>query len=410
MKKLIGIAAVALTLAASAFAEISFSLGTAFLMAPVASDGDRIRTVMQNPWGGALRIIDLGISGKNEDETVGFSAAIRQNGDGTGPTIGDRVMAWWQPIDQLKFAFGKFDGPDNELIEGNGDFGLWDWMRVAATCVPASGVFNGDDGIFDGKAGDGFMAFVMPVEGLKFVVNIPFIYYNKDGEEGEKKAQSHVTDAWHAYKYTMINAAYTIGDVGTIKAGWWFKSEEDDNDNDYIGRLGVAFDLTAVENLYIALGAKFDFADTDYANAKTDDMLSTARIALNASYRIANRLTISLAGGVNILKADDFDPVFGIGGGVSFDITDALTVLADVRYHSSVKYTGATKIETDDALSFLVGIQYAFSSNVNVGIGFEGVTNGGGSSKNGSRLGLSDMPAANSDFMWAVPIRVSLSI
>ena len=250
------------------------------------------------------------------------------------------------------------------------------------------------------------MAEVTPIEGLKVMANIPFL-----------KTGTYIQDAYDIYKKTQIGAAYTIDGTGTLKVLWTGVSEESkiaDKKYDYTGKIGVAFNLTAVENLNLAIGAKFDIVDEDY---KVDDIdfskksfgewggaKNKAYFALNAGYQVSDAMKVSLAGGVKLFKNSGFDPKWGIGAGVDYVVMDGLTMNADVRYISETKADGYDG--EDDAVSFLVGVSKGFSNGA-LGVGFEGITNG---------IGFSEIPAGKDDkgkahdgFMWCVPVVLTFS-
>ena len=275
----------------------------------------------------------------------------------------------------------------------------------------------------DAIGGNGFMAEIFPIEGFKVMVNVPFL---KDAGkvEGNK--------AYDIYKKTQIGAAYTIDGTGTLKVLWTGVSEESKIGNskyDYTGKIGVAFDLTAVENLYLAIGAKFDIVDEDYKvnSIEIDDETgindykdwggakNKAYFALNASYKVSDAITFNMNGGVKLFKESGFDPKWGIGAGVDYVIMEGLTLNADVRYISETKYSkNGVKIDgNDDSVSFLIGATKTIGSNGNIGIGFQGATNGSGFSafnayKNKTVDGYTK--AGYSDnFAWCVPVMFNLS-
>ena len=421
-KTLIAVAAAAALTATSAFAEITFGAWLRSALIPVAYDGEDYLGGLTQSWGGAARTAVLGVNGVSEDGMAGFTFEIR-NQAGEGINMGDRTVTWLKPIEQLKLSVGKFDGGDNGFREGTG-FGAWNWVRPSAT----TGLFfNGEDSIMDATGGDGFMAEIFPIEGFKVMVNVPFLRSFDDSKLTKANAK-----AYDIYKKTQIGAAYTIDGTGTLKVLWTGVSEESKIGNskyDYTGKIGVAFDLTAVENLYLAIGAKFDIVDEDYKvnSIEIDDETgindykdwggakNKAYFALNASYKVSDAITFNMNGGVKLFKNSDFDPKWGIGAGVDYVIMEGLTLNADVRYISETKYSkNGVKIDgNDDSVSFLIGATKTIGSNGNIGIGFQGATNGSGFSafnayKNKTVDGYTK--AGYSDnFAWCVPVMFNLS-
>ena len=405
-KTLIAVAAAAALTATSAFAEITFGMWTKAVLVPVANDGEDYKAGLTQAWGGAARTAGLSVAGVNEEGTAGYTFEIRDQAGEDKINHGDRSVLWVKPIDMVKLSVGYFDDGDNGFRQGSG-FGVWDWLRPKNT---TDLFFHGDDAIMDKKSGDGFIAEVTPIEGLKVMANIPFL------ENG-----TYIQDAYDIYKKTQIGAAYTIDGTGTLKVLWTGVSEETKKagkKSDYTGKIGVAFNLTAVENLNLAIGAKFDIVDEDY---KVDDIdfskksfgewggaKNKAYFALNAGYQVSDAMKFSLAGGVKLFKESGFDPRWGIGAGVDYVVMDGLTLNTDVRYISETKYSkdGKKLDGKDDAVSFLVGVSKGFS-NGSLGVGFEGITNG---------IGFSEIPAGKDDkgkahdgFMWCVPVVLTFS-
>ena len=405
-KTLIAVAAAASLTATSAFAEITFGMWTKAVLVPVANDGEDYKAGLTQAWGGAARTAGLSVAGVNEEETAGYTFEIRDQAGEDKINHGDRSVLWVKPIDMVKLSVGYFDDGDNGFRQGSG-FGAWDWLRPSIT---TDLFFDGDAAIMDKKSGDGFMAEVTPIEGLKVMANIPFL------ENG-----TYIQDAYDIYKKTQIGAAYTIDGTGTLKVLWTGVSEETKKagkKSDYTGKIGVAFNLTAVENLNLAIGAKFDIVDEDY---KVDDSnFSTksfgewggaknkAYFALNAGYQVSDAMKVSLAGGVKLFKNSGFDPKWGIGAGVDYVVMDGLTLNTDVRYISETKYSkNGIKVDgKDDAVSFLLGVSKGFS-NGSLGVGFEGITNGAGFSS--IAAGKDDKGKVHDGFMWCVPVVLTFS-
>ena len=403
-KTLIAVAAAAALTATSAFAEITFGAWLRSALIPVAYDGEDYLGGLTQSWGGAARTAVLGVNGVSEDGMAGFTFEIR-NQAGEGINMGDRTVAWLKPIEQLKLSVGKFDGGDNGFRQGTG-FGVWDYVRPSVT---TSLFFNGDDGIMDSIGGDGFMAEIFPIEGFKVMVNVPFLQYKKEvhnwiydsdaktWKDDTGTEVEYVKHAYDIYKKTQIGAAYTIDGVGELKVLWTNVSNETKvgtkKYND-VGNLGIAFNLSAVENLNLAIGAKFDISDKEIDGAG-----NKAYFATKASYNVSDAITFNMVGGIKLFKDDDMDPKWGIGAGVDYVVMDGLTVNADIRYMSETKYDGNGA--EDDSLSFLVAAAKTIGSNASLGVGFEGATNGGG---------FSTFKAAKTDaFAWCVPVMFNLS-
>ena len=389
MKKLIGTAVLAALVATSAFAEITFGAWLRVLAAPVAYDGDDIVSSMTNSWGGGARVARVDINGTSEDEKVGFSMSVFN--DVGGISAGDNYVLWARPWDWLKISLGRWD---YTTFRGDLCFGSWNWIR------PYNWLFDDEGLTFDALGNKcGMQLEITPVEGLMLMWQLPMASH--DTKDNEKITGYAWGKAYKMLENSDAAIKYTIGDVGTIKAGWGGSDARDGDDYRNYGNINVAFDLTAVENLYVTVGAKIGIADGDYKDLRDDYQF--IKVALGASYQILDNLGIAANFGVQTYNEND--PSFQFGVGVNVGFTDTLSLNVDFRG----VFFGDTKagVSTDPQLSFLVGLQYACSSNGYVGIGFQGTTGGKGFVNSGWQDNA--MHASDSDsFCWAIPIAVSL--
>ena len=408
MKKLIGTAMLAALLATSAFAEITFGAWLRTMIVPVSGDGDDVKAFMANSWWNNFRPARLDITGVTEDERAGMRLQFFPEDLKSDGMIGDNAYMWVKPWDWLRVSAGKM-GDNDTGLRGDFAYGSWKWVR------PGNWI-RGDEGLtFSDIGGVGARVELFPVEGLKIVGFIPY--------------PASAEKAYKVYEGTAIAAAYEIDGIGRIKAQWLGKFAKNENKDKYTGDIEVAFDLTAVENLYLTVGAKIGIMDSDYSvdpaettyklkdatgvgaaqwevDKEGDEQGSLAEravVALGVSYNVLENFKISVSGGVafyNKPSGIDADPRWNIGLGLDYGLTDVLSLTADVRYLSKLKVEGE-KVK-NDSLSFLIGLDYACSSNAIVGIGFQGATNGNGFA--GENL-------ANGDkFAWAVPLKVQLSL
>ena len=407
MKKLIGTAMLAALLATSAFAEINFGAWLRTMIVPVSGDGDDVKAFMANSWWNNLRPARLDITGVTEDERAGMRLQFFPDDLKSDGMIGDNAYMWVKPWDWLRVSAGKM-GDNDTGLRGDFAYGSWQWVR------PGNWI-RGDEGLtFSDIGGIGARVELLPVEGLKIVGFIPY--------------PASAEKAYKVYEGTAIAAAYEIDGIGRIKAQWLGKFAKNKDKDKYTGDIEVAFDLTAVENLYLTVGAKIGIMDSDYlvdpaettyklkdatgvdaaqweVDKEGDEQGSLAEravVALGVSYNVLENFKISVSGGVafyNKPSGIDADPRWNIGLGLDYGLTDVLSLTADVRYLSKLKVEGE---KVKDSLSFLIGLDYACSSNAIVGIGFQGATNGNGFA--GGNL-------ANGDkFAWAVPLKVQLSL
>ena len=444
-KTLIAVAAAAALTATSAFAEITFGAWLRVLASPVAHNGEDAMVGVANSWGWGARTARININGTSEDGKAGFVMGVYNDFE-SGLGQGDDAYLWVKPVDTVKISVGKFDSPTNGL-RGDFCYGSWNWLR------PYNWAFDGEGLTFDGIRRSGMMLEADPIEGLHAFAVIPM--------------SSTYAKAEDVYKNIQVGFGYAIEGVGKLKAQYigdyskkadkaakahgnyiWANSTDDDGNpifdatdsttpvwtaveptdavaaNDDVkttGQIGVAFDLTAVEKLYVTVGARFGIADKDYR----PDYLKMAFTA-GASYQVSEQMKFSVDGGYvqyqddcTIRNDELVDNVFFVGAGVDYAIMDGLSLAADVRYMSNGKaaeklydYKLYGKDGDEGAISFLVGVNKSVGSNGSLGIGFQGATNGcgftwGTPGEDGDGVGGLKANAAD-DFVWAIPVSVSV--
>ena len=417
-KTLIAVAAAAALTATSAFAEITFGAWLRVLASPVASTGEDIIAGVANSWGWGARTARININGTSEDGKAGFVMGVYNDFE-SGLGQGDDAYLWVKPVDTVKISVGKFDSPTNGL-RGDFTYGSWNWLR------PGNWAFDGEGLTFDGVSKNGLMLEADPMEGLHAFAVIPMSSSYASAEEvyrniqagfgyaiegvGKLKAQ-FVGDYSYTQKEDKLGDWY-INDSGKIVRKDSTPNAAGKKDEDKTtGKIGVAFDLTSVENLYVTVGARFGIADKDLA----PDYLKMAFTA-GASYQVSEQMKFSVDGGWKqyqdkVLAGND-DSLFFVGAGVDFNVMDGLAAVADVRYISN----NYGKAGDDGAISFLVGVNKSVSSNGSLGIGFQGATNGCGftwdDGKSGIIAGKSFTPGEDGgkgdEFTWAIPVSVSV--
>ncbi|MDE5776516.1 MAG: hypothetical protein K2H67_06525, partial [Treponemataceae bacterium] len=351
---LIGTAMLAALLATSAFAEITMGAWLRVLAAPVAYDGDDITSGMSNSWGGGARPARINIDGTSEDEKVGFSMGV-YNDAWSGLSAGDNYVIWAKPWDFLKVSFGRWD---YTAFRGDLTYGSWAWLR------PNNWIADDEGLTFDQLgAKNGIQLELTPVEGLVIMWNLPL-------DKG-------FNDAYKMFEGQDIAAKYTIGDIGTIKLGWGGKGtrkyktegtkkgytvkDKDGKDKNYatieeaysayekeaaaatpdtvlmnnieslslsdyvakesgfsgeekhFGDINAAFDLTAVENLFVTVGVKVGIASSDYK--KKDKDFVNFKGAIGASYQLLDNLKLSASYAIFMYENKD-DPAMQFGVGV----------------------------------------------------------------------------------------------
>ena len=391
-KTLIAVAAAAALTATSAFAEITFGAWLRVLASPVAHNGEDAMVGVANSWGWGARTARININGTSEDGKAGFVMGVYNDFE-SGLGDGDDAYLWVKPVDTVKVSVGKFDSPTNGL-RGDFCYGSWNWLR------PYNWAYDGEGLTFDGIWRKGMMIEADPIEGLHAFVVIPMEDANAD---------SYYKKAEDTYRNVQIGFGYAIDGVGKLKAqyigddSYTTDAEGDRDETKKTGQIGVAFDLNAVENLYVTVGARFGIADKDYV----PDYLKMAFTA-GASYQVSDAMKFSVDGGYKQYQdktvgkdGDKKDNEFFVGAGVDYTIMDGLNLAADVRY----KNIGYGKEGDDGAISFLVGVNKSVSSNGSLGIGFQGATNGCGFVQSDGKALVANEA---DDFVWAIPVSVSV--
>ena len=411
-KTLIAVAAAAALTATSAFAEITFGAWLRVLGSPIASTGEEVVAGMENSWGWGARTARIDINGVSEDGKAGFSMGVYNDVyDGLG--TGDRFNLWVKPTDTVKISIGKYDSPDNGL-RGDLCYGSWNWLR------PYNWAFDGEGLTFDGICRKGLMVEADPIDGLHLFAVIPM----------DKQNTYYHTAEW-TYRNAQVGFGYAIEGVGKLKAQWigdWSYTTKPDSDGNAevdetktTGQIGVAFDITAIENLYATVGARFGIADKDYVPG----YLKMA-ITAGASYQVSDAMKFSVDGGYVQYQdkcvardGEAVDNVFFVGGGIDYAIMDGVSLAADVRYMSNAKAGGKGfgKDGDEGAISFLIGVNKSVGSNGSLGVGFQGATNGcglvtAGGDSNGLVAGYNPVSGTvtgdGDEFVWAIPVSVSV--
>ena len=444
-KTLIAVAAAAALTATSAFAEITFGAWLRVLASPVAHNGEDAMVGVANSWGWGARTARLNINGTSEDGKAGFVMGVYNDFE-DGIAQGDDAYLWVKPIDMVKVSVGRFDSPTNGL-RGDFCYGSWNWLR------PYNWAFDGEGLTFDGVQNAGLLVEADPIEGLHVFANVPMSATYKKAEDVYKNIQAgfgYAIEGVGKFKAQYIGDYSENSKADAAKAKWVLGNKRDDDGNwvldseknvapTYVyeaakaheatnntdvrttGKIGVAFDLTAVENLYVTVGARFGIADKDYR----PDYLKMAFTA-GASYQISDAFKISADGGYVQYQddcvardGDAVDNVYFVGAGVDFAIMEGLNLSADVRYMSNAKAAEKAsdlkvygKDGDEGAISFLVGVNKSVGSNGSIGIGFQGATNGCGftwGTPGDDGKGVKGLKANEADdFVWAIPVSVSV--
>ena len=417
MKKVLTVLAAAAVLAAGAVAEVTVGTSLSVQNALVASDGDDTYAGTVNSWGGA-RYAAINIEGTSEDSKAGFKMDIfDENGS---IERGDNAYLWVQPIDQIMIVAGQFDSGESGL-QGDFCYGSWNWIR------PYNWLEDDEGLTFTGALGEGLHVQIWPINGLQIYIGIPLsagvISNGKDEEENVKAT----------YISSQVAVAYTIEPISSTVKVQWVGDYQDGNsdvadgeediyeDGMGYGTVELAFDFGLIPNLFVTAGFRYRVMDGDL---QTDYEADSIKIALGASYELGNLIgwdagfTLYASGVAILYTAWDIgdaerDPRWSFGVGADLGIIEGLKVEADFRYLSSVsgKYADGAKYDfKNDVASFLIGAVYSVGSNGEIGIGFQGATNGWGF-LNGSINGDENLTGElqfEDKFAWAIPLRIGM--
>ena len=402
-KTLIAVAAAAALTATSAFAEITFGAWLRVITG-VGSNGEDVVMGTTNSWGG-VRPARLNAAGTSEDGKAGFKLDFYFDNDeiwehDNNIRIGDNGYLWVKPIDQIQLSIGKFDGGETGL-RGDFCYGSWNWLR------PYNWIVDDEGLTFRGSYKDGLMARITPIDNLVVLVQLPVMSAKWGGNNAGYVKKTETEDAKNTaadvFKNAAYMASYSIEGVGTLKAGFFGADEEktvEGKKYNQTGTVNVAFDLNAIENLYVTVGAFFDIADKE-----TGEWHEKMKFTAGASYQVSDAMKFSVSGGYvkymdKCIWLGNKDNAFGIGAGVDYVIMDGLTLNADVRY----KNVGYGKKGDDGSVSFLAGVVKSVGGNASLQAGFQGSTNGCGLVQADTGI-----PAVEKDdFVWAIPVGLSV--
>ena len=442
MKKLIGALALAAMVATSAFAEVSFGAWLCALPTIVGFDGEDVKGAgISNPWGYGARTARLDINWTSDDGKAGMTMGV-YNDAANGLGASDAADFWIKPVDAVQITVGQMDNFTG--LRGDLCYGSWNWLRPNTWKVEDEGL------TFSGISDLGLGIQLFPVEGLQVFASLPMT-------EVSGKSSAALSRMDKAFGNGKIGAAYTIDGIGTIKAQFlgkydinaakaavtgavgansWYttknnvrtqqttyddaitavKSDTDGkttmdfttkaldattaaDENKRYGTIEAAFDLTAVDKLFVTIGGAFTIADKDWfvADAGSQEQI---KLALGASYGITEAFKLSASFAMLKYHSDVADdPVFQFGVGGDYAINDVLGVVADVRML-------LPNNDADPTLSFLVGLNGAVGSNASLGLGFQGIVGLGDKATKGD---LKVVQATEADkFAFAVPIRASI--
>ncbi len=409
MKKLIGTVAVAALLATAAFAEgISFgSWGRALWIvgnaaeAPAKEGAEATETAVTSwlgqSWGGASPRTALAVKGSSDN--VGFALDIHANGNDWN--LGDNALVWVKPIDMLKITFSGKD--DTNLLRGDACFGLWNFRRLGSVSTA-----GGSEGyIFPALLNKRVSVVVTPIEGL----TVGYGFDCAIGDVTPKADSDRFVD--QIGRTSAFAAAYTIANIGTVKLGFQALGKGYDKEGGFKAdrkdkfEIDAAFELTMLEKVYAAVGAKIPLGGTfGKYDEKTYLVANDHPVFVNLYTRLnlIDNLAINVIGGVMLNSKDTKKGDFKSSGalGFRFGVEGEYSLSNGIGFFAQVEYANGIWMKNDssdknDCLTFGLGATKGFSNGV-IGVAFEGTTNGYG--LYGGKM------TANDDFHFEVPVKI----
>ena len=399
MKKIVGTIAAVAVAAGVAFADVGIGSWGRSVWTPVAYDDadGKVKSWEGISWGGNFSRIGITVHG--ESENVGFALDMNADDYGNkGIGVHDIAHFWAKPWSWLEVKVGK---TQDDTGRGNIAYGMFNWKRMGAG-------WTGEDVTFtrfgDGKGGQaqGAIVKVTPVEGLWAIAAFDV----QDNGEAVSTFGNHA----------QYGIGYEIDGIGHIRAQYIGGKNTTDVDGSTVpeDQINAAFDLAAVENLYLTVGAYIPLhlnrGNVAKTTDKIEDTIPQVKLAVGASYKVAavtfNAFfvgnlpnTLKDKDGNNIVTKD-FNCQVGVGADV--DLGNGIGLVADVRFSSAVSYSNSstTLKASGEEVVFLVGASKALT-NGSIGIGFQGDIN---------TVITSDFKDnSNTRFNWCIPVVISAS-
>ena len=397
MKKIVGTIAAVAVAAGVAFADVGIGSWGRAVWTPVAYDDadGKVKSWEGISWGGNFSRV--GITVHAESENVGFALDMNADDYGNkGIGVHDIAHFWAKPWSWLEVKVGK---TQDDTGRGNIAYGMFNWKRMGAGWTGEDVTFTRFGNGTGGQA-QGAIVKVTPVEGLWAIAAFDV----QDNGEAVSTFGNHA----------QYGIGYEIDGIGHIRAQYIGGINTTDVDGSTVpeDQINAAFDLAAVENLYLTVGAyiplhlnRGNVAITD----KIEDTIPQVKLAVGASYKVAavtfnaffvgNLPNTIKFGGSEVTK--DFNCQVGVGADV--DLGNGIGLVADVRFSSAVSYSNSstTLKASGEEVVFLVGASKALT-NGSIGIGFQGDIN--------TVIADNFKDNSNTRFNWCIPVVISASL
>ena len=397
MKKIVGTIAAVAVAAGVAFADVGIGSWGRAVWTPVAYDDadGKVKSWEGISWGGNFSRV--GITVHAESENVGFALDMNADDYGNkGIGVHDIAHFWAKPWSWLEVKVGK---TQDDTGRGNIAYGMFNWKRMGAGWTGEDVTFTRFGNGTGGQA-QGAIVKVTPVEGLWAIAAFDV----QDNGEAVSTFGNHA----------QYGIGYEIDGIGHIRAQYIGGINTTDVDGSTVpeDQINAAFDLAAVENLYLTVGAYIPLhlnrGNVKEKDKKIEDTIPQVKLAVGASYKVAavtfnaffvgNLPNTIKFGGSEVTK--DFNCQVGVGADV--DLGNGIGLVADVRFSSAVSYSNSstTLKASGEEVVFLVGASKALT-NGSIGIGFQGDIN--------TVIADNFKDNSNTRFNWCVPVVISAS-
>ncbi len=349
MKKALAILMVLALVGTAAFAEITIG-GFGRGMFVFSSDASETYTSAETSWGATPR---FGMSFAGKSDSVGFIIDINSDGGAT-PSLGDNQQIWVKPIEMVTVRIGNIY---DDTLRGNACFGTWDWIRRYGPNVGEDAIFS-RLGAKRSSNTDNFEISVKPVDAFYAAV-----YFSGIGTPGAEALSETLFDD------VQIAAGYTIDGIGQAKAQLIRYTAGLEVGN----TIEVAFDYTAIENLFVSVGFKME----------TNDAINEDKIINLYGKYTMDAFTFHLGSYNTIMTIpviDETEVNYTIAVGLDYALDGGIGISGEVSY------AGTTADGVDGTFTVFGGVNKGFS-NGGIGAGVEILNDG-------------------SDTVWAIPVRL----
>ena len=325
MKKIVGIIAAA-ALATSAFAEVNVSSWNRAVFEPIHYNGDTLNSYSGPSWALGSGNCRAGLSFGASTENAGIAIDINAN---EGPGTGDNALVWVKPVEMLTVKIGKINDTLGRLDHA---FGTWNLARFNGVCMQGEGFV-----VDRTRDKQGFEVTLEPVEGLVIDYNANFGAEFANPYDGDDKIKN--TDN-HTYTVMWENSSTVVGykaDFGFIRAVIngqpAAKYSVKDTDTKPAALIGLAADITAIENLALKVGVSIPTV----LKAKTSKIDFGAGVDYTLDALTLHAQTILSLRAKKYNSDNDCDLgafTAYVGAGVDFAFNDAWKLITDVRFNT----------------------------------------------------------------------------